>query len=739
VDTERDLADRLNSPGYLPDRIEDRLAARDLEDLRKSGLSDEAIRAGVFYTEADSCEIRFLLKGASYAEAIGPALVIPYRDPDGRINGFVRLKPHSPRQDEEGKAIKYEAIPGRPPRAFFPPGTLGALANPQAPLILTEGEKKAAKGDQEGFFSIGLAGVWSWQKKRPRAEDGQPFGPRELIEDLKQIPWTGRQVFLVFDSDAAEKVNVRRAEWCLAQALKEQGAVVKVVRIAPGEDGAKVGLDDFLVAKGPKALQERMSSAQEPEQPAEDRGPQGHRTDWGNAQRLVREHGAHLRYCFSWGKWLVWDGNRWKLDESGEVMRRAKETVHEMYREASDNFQRLQGQLEALPKDDPNEKQLLLALKEAKADLDHALKSESLRRLESMVRLAESEPGVPIGHEELDKDPWLLNVRNGTIDLRTEEVRPPRREDLLTRRLDVDFDPEAKAPRWEEFLAQIMDKNPELIDFLCRAIGYTLTGSVKEQVLFFLHGSGANGKSTFLGTILHLLGDYGMQAPAELIMVRQGETHPTERADLCGRRMVYCIEVDQGRHMAESLVKQLTGGERIRARRMREDFWEFGPTHKLFLAGNHKPKIRGTDNGIWRRIHLIPFTVAIEEKDQDKDLPEKLRAELPGILAWAVRGCLEWQKQGLNPPKEVREATDRYRDEMDDLAAFLEENGVLGQGKKAQSTRLWKRYRDWSGGRGSLQNQKELKKALTDRGFTPKRSGPNGEVEFHGLALLSSD
>jgi putative DNA primase/helicase len=325
------------------------------------------------------------------------------------------------------------------------------------------------------------------------------------------------------------------------------------------------------------------------------------------------------------------------------------------------------------------------------------VQSEMAPRLNAMVDLARSEDGVPVLPEELDRDPWLFNCANGTLELKAGRPRPHRREDLITKLAPVEYDPSAPCDLWLKFLGRIMGDNERLITYLQRVVGYALTGDVSEQSMWFLHGSGANGKSTFLAVLLAVFGDYGMQAHPELLMEKRGDSHPTERADLFGKRFVATIETEEGRRLAEALMKQLTGGDRVRARRMREDFWEFEPSHKIFLAANHKPGVRGTDHAVWRRIKLVPFTVTIPEAEKDPRLPEKLKAELPGVLAWAVRGCLDWQREGLAEPEEVRAATAAYRKEQDTVVAFLAACCSLHPSLKAKASALFEAYTDWSG------------------------------------------
>jgi len=443
-----------------------------------------------------------------------------------------------------------------------------------------------------------------------------------------------------------------------------------------------------------------------------------HLTDLGNAERLAAIHGQELRYCHPWGKWLVWDGRRWQEDDTGEVMRRAKEVVRLMYAEAANI-------------EDKADREALI---------NFAMRSEQSGKLSAMISLAASEEGIPILPKELDKDPWLLNVANGTIDLRTGELRPHRRGDLITKLIPVEYDPTAKCSRWERFLDEIMCGNKSLVYFLQRAAGMSLAGDTSEHVLFVLYGTGRNGKSTLLNTLLAVMGDYGVQAAPDLLMAKRGERHPTELADLFGKRLVVSIESEQGRRLAESLVKTLTGGDKIKARRMREDFWEFWPSHHLWLATNHKPQIRGTDVAIWSRIKLVPFNVQFLDDDprQDKQLGQKLLAELPGILRWCVEGCLAWQKDGLGVPEEVRAATESYRAEQDVVAAFLSDRCVVAPSAKAAVKDVYKAYLTWCEENGERPlTQREMGARLVERGFNRYRGGATGNYMWRGLGLLT--
>ncbi len=435
-------------------------------------------------------------------------------------------------------------------------------------------------------------------------------------------------------------------------------------------------------------------------------------TDLGNAERFIASHGENVRYCYPWAKWLVWTGARWERDDSGRVHKLAKTVVRGIYREAS----------EAGDED------------RRKALAKHAARSEGADKIKAMLELAKSE--VPVAPDELDADPWLLGATNGTIDLRTGALREHRREDLITKSVGCAYDPAAEAPVWAATLERALPSEA-LRRFFNKLAGYALSGDVSEHILAVLYGTGANGKSTILNALLAAARDYGMQAAPDLLVAKKG-SHPTEVADLFGMRLVASIEVEDGRRLAESLVKQLTGGDKVRARRMRQDFWQFDPTHKVFMAVNHKPEVRGTDTAIWRRLRLIPFEQAVPPAEQDKHLPQKLEAELPGILRWAVEGCLEWQREGLKAPEEVRKATGQYRSEMDVIGAFLQDECEIAPAHKEPFTALYKRYEEWCEEGGErAETRRKFNARLKERGhFEARRSGPGGANEWHGLRLL---
>ncbi len=431
-------------------------------------------------------------------------------------------------------------------------------------------------------------------------------------------------------------------------------------------------------------------------------------TDTGLAERFAKQHGDKVRYVWAWRKWLVWDGRRWKQDEGSMIQQLAKETIRSILGEAQgtedDRFKKL---------------------------CKFAASAESATRRQAMLDLARSEPGIPVEPEQLDNYPWLLNCQNGVIELNYHgECRLHDRHKMITKVVSVSYFPQADCPVWIQFLTEIFKGNANLVGFIQRLLGYCLTGKVTEQMLPIFYGVGANGKSTLINIMLELLGsDYSIKAPPDLLMLKQG-THPTERADLHGKRLVACIETDEGRRLAESLTKDLTGGDMIRARRMREDYWQFAPTHKIILACNHKPVIRGTDHALWRRVRLIPFDMIVPEEEQDRELPEKLRAELPGILAWCVRGCLDWQANGMAAPSEVKLATADYRKTEDTINTFLTECCTSNPDLNVKASALLEAFREWSGDKRFSQRRFGL--VLTERGYT--RYTNNG-VWYSGLSL----
>ncbi len=422
-----------------------------------------------------------------------------------------------------------------------------------------------------------------------------------------------------------------------------------------------------------------------------------HLTDLGNAGRLAQRHGHDIRYVHNWGRWLTWDGTRWCEDDTGGVQRMAKDTVRHMYTEAPTiEDDRRRGDV-----------------------VRWALASESAARIKSMVTLTASEPDIPILPRHLDADGWVLNTPNGTVDLKTGVLRPHDRLAYITKVTGTTYDPQACAPLFEAFLSRATGTCPELADYMQRAVGYSISGDVSEHVIHVPYGPSASGKTTFLETIAATLGDYAMAA-APGLLTSHGDRHPTDVADLFGARFVSSSEIGEGKWWNEELVKRLTGGDTVKARRMREDFWAFRPTHKLWIATNTLPDLQdGGDSAIWRRMRVLPFAVVIPEGERDRDLPSKLRAEMPGILAWAVRGCLKWQQVGLLPPPPVLIATQGYRDDADIVGRFVQDCCVLDPDGRERAGALYNTYADWAAATAEQAMSKtRFGRRLRDRGLT---------------------
>jgi putative DNA primase/helicase len=379
------------------------------------------------------------------------------------------------------------------------------------------------------------------------------------------------------------------------------------------------------------------------------------RTDLGNAKLFAAEHGERFRYVVPRRLWLAWDGSRWRPDADEAAMRAAKATAETMLRSAAateDTEQR-------------------------RADVRHALASQAEPALRRMLVLASSEEGIATIPERLDAHPYLLTVANGTLDLRTGALRAHDPADLISLGSEIAYDPDAACPRWERFLDEVFDGDAELVAFIQRSIGYSLTGDTSERVLLVCHGGGKNGKTTLLEVIKALLGGLAETAAFDTFARVRADRGPrNDLARLHRARVVTAAESGEGRRLDEATVKQLTGGDTIAARFLHQEFFAFRPAFKIWLATNHRPKVDGGDDAVWDRIRLIPFNVNFRGRE-DRALAAALDAELPGILAWAVRGCLDWQRDGLGEAPAVSAATSEYRAEEDVLGAFLADRCVL--------------------------------------------------------------
>jgi putative DNA primase/helicase len=419
-------------------------------------------------------------------------------------------------------------------------------------------------------------------------------------------------------------------------------------------------------------------------------------TDVSNSELFAEQHQESFRYCHGRKQSLFWNERRWKQDTNGCVMVKAKQTARSLY---------------ALAAEEGDETR-------RKARARWAAETESAQRLRNMVSLAQSDPRLVINTDKLDADPLLLNVKNGTLDLRTGTLRPACREDFITKMAEVDYVPDAVATEFERLLNRLFEPFPAVRNYLQRILGYALTGLTTEQCFFIFYGSGANGKSTILRTILDLLGDYATTTRPETFLAKHGDNIPNDVAALAGARFVSSLESEQGKKLAEGLMKGMTGGDRITARFLNKEFFSFDPQCKIFIGTNHKPTIKGTDLGMWRRVRCVPFEVVIPPAEQDKHLVSRLRREASGILNWLLQGCLEWQREGLGEPLEVLEATKAYRAEQDVIGAFLKEKCVLEAKARITKRQIYEWYTAWCAQSGERQKMtmREFGNALRERG-----------------------
>ncbi len=444
--------------------------------------------------------------------------------------------------------------------------------------------------------------------------------------------------------------------------------------------------------------------------------PDHHLTDQGNAERLVWQHGRDLRFAPGLG-WFAWDGRRWRPDEDGEVMRRAKLTLRNLYSHAAelDNQER--------------RKQLIA----------HALRSESEARLRAAVKLAETERPVIVRAAELDADPWLFNAANATIDLRTGEPREHRRDDLLTKITNVVYDPGGRSDLFDRFLDRITGGDTELQAFYRRAVGYSLTGDTSEEVLFFAHGPTASGKSSLLEALKTMFDDYGDVAEFESFLKRHGDAGiRNDIARLAGRRFVISVEVDDGKALAEGLLKMLTGGDTVAARFLYRETFTFRPQLKLWLAANARPRVSADDAAIWRRILQLPFVNVIPETERDERIKIALRTDpaiQSAILTWAVQGCLEWQQRGLDVPASVRDYTAAYRAENDPLREWLSDCTLADPTAWTSTADLRSSYEHWCQTNGEKPvGPKKLGALLETKGYPSQRS-PEGARGRGGISV----
>jgi putative DNA primase/helicase len=440
--------------------------------------------------------------------------------------------------------------------------------------------------------------------------------------------------------------------------------------------------------------------------------------DTGNAERFAAHHGGIVRYNHSAREWLISTFTHWRRDDDAAIQQLAKATARSLYDAAA---------VAANAGDDAT----------AAALSKWARQSAAEGRRNAMLNLAKSEFPIAITRERLNQGDYLLNVQNGTLNLATDTLQPHNPDDLLTYVLPVHYDPAATCPTWDAFISRIMGDNADMVAYLARAVGYTLTGNTSAQCLFFLYGMGANGKSTFIETVAALMGELAHKARAQVLMQAERGGIPNEVAALAGKRLVVSSELSDGNRLNEGLVKDLTGGDTMSARFLYGEVFHFKPTFKLWLYGNHKPTIYGTDEGIWRRVRLIPFEVQIPSNERNPQLGRKLIDELPGILAWAVRGWQDYRKNGLQTPDKVQRATSDYRAESDILGTFLADRCILQGGATAEASKLYTAYGEWATENGLRPHSNvRLAKLLMERGFRREKNPTTRRQEYQGIGII---
>lgn len=594
---------------------------------------------------------------------------------------------------------RYDQPSGMESRIFYSPllstrrykkGWAQVAKDTSVRIVITEGEKKGSKACKAGIVTIAIGGVWNF------------LSDHKLIKDFYDIDWKERTAEICFDSEPSGVGNhmVSMAIDRISRELLRLGAVVNIVYL-PAVPDEKIGLDDYLLTHTATDFDALLRHEPKPIEKE---------TDYGNARRLVRLYGQDIKYVTDLG-WFCWDGSRWKRNDAA-VMQMAKETVLSIYDEAA------------------MEKQ-----EERKTALSKwAVSSQSRQRLEAMVALAQTEKEIILNVNELDKDPWLLNVRNGTLDLRTCELLPPQREHFITMQANVDFNPSAKAPVFKRVLLGInLKNNRPIIGFLQRYCGYTLTGNTMAKALVFLYGPGGdNGKSTLIELLKDLLGDYAHKTRAETFMIaKQANSGPSpELIALRGKRLIWASELDDSQKFNAAFIKDLTGGvDTITGRDLHKGVINFVPTFKLWFYGNYRPVFKGDDAAAWRRMNLIPFEVSIPKEKQDDTLPEKLLAEGEGILNWALEGLAAYLENGLQPPKEVLDATEEYREENDRVGRFIDECCVTtSPDNKELFSDLYNAFTKWcmnEEGTNQIIAKQKFGQQLEARGYKTKRGKGN--------------
>jgi putative DNA primase/helicase len=565
---------------------------------------------------------------------------------------------------------------------------------------------------------VELAAVPPWlprllNSERPRAdlEDGQDVesGDRRIPLGRDALDFVANGVPIGDQRDRAVRAtrNYLGAGYTLEQTVD---AICRGLEASPQDDARGRWTQDDIVslvrnvkASKPKPLRPlspllrlngRSNGAVDPEPPVQQGGdwPAFARSDAGNGELFAHLYGDRVRYDHQRGRWLLWAKHWWQPDQDGAIRRLAKAAVRVRLRRAVEI-------------DDQ---------KAREAEIKWSLGSESRSRLDAMLFQAQSEKPLADSGNGWDADGMLLGVANGVVDLRTGDLRDGEQADRITMHVDVAYDPSAECPRWQRFLEEVFMGDQVLIDYVHYAVGYSVSGNTNEQCLFVCHGRGSNGKSTMLGVLRQVLGDYGHNMPFSALELGARSSIPNDVADLVGRRLVTSSETNESARLNEARIKALTGEDSVSARHLHHEFFTFQPVAKFWLGVNHRPRVSDDSHGFWRRVRLIPFLRQFEGSKVDKRLSDKLLTERVGILAWAVQGCLEWQRRGLDPPSIVVNATSEYQRESDPLSGFLDEACVIDSSASSPARDLYKAYRSWADQQG-LSEREQLKNTAFGR------------------------
>jgi putative DNA primase/helicase len=644
--------------------------------------------------------------------------VYDYRDLEGKlIYQVVRL--HSPKDFKQRAADGTWKVKGLPKVPYRYPELVAAP--PGEVIFYPEGEK-----DVDNLVKLGVVATTN-----PGGSSKLKFIKKEVLKKA----FGGRPVIVLQDNDEAGKLHVID----VSVRLRGVAASVKTL-LLPGL-AEKGDVSDWIAAGGTREQLLKLAESHaeaKPETSIQFQAGGRPLTDQGNAERLVDLYGKDLRYPPTIGKWYAWEGRRFMDDELNKVQPLTVETVRSIRGEAVKIEDRTL----------------------SKAVYEHAIRSESARSIAAIIKLASAHPSIVVGVNDMDSHHELLNCMNGTVNLHSGVIKPHDRKDLITKLCPTPHDPNATCPLWDNTLNLIFPADPSdparggnrpLIDYVQRLIGLSATGYTRA-VLPIFHGNGSNGKSTILNTVMDVLGsDYAMQAPNNFLMSKSHESHPTELADLYGKRMVVVAETEKGKKLDAALVKSLTGGEPIRARRMRMDFFQFKATHTLILCTNHRPRIPDTDDGIWRRVSLVPFEVKFWDPDagkvgpehlrQNKALPDQLQTEAPGILAWIIRGAVAFLKHGLGAPPEVQTQTEDYRSGENVVGRFFEERVANGQTwERVALKELYKAYVGWCDENGERYgSNRAFAGEVRNLGHEVKRGASDGGMVAIGIRLIKGD